>query len=77
MTGWSIGSSENGVPSTRGDDEDAAELYRRLEESILPVYHGDPLRWAELMRYTVALNASMFNTQRMVQEYVIQAYMDR
>jgi starch phosphorylase len=77
VTGWSIGSSENGVASTRGDDEDAAELYRRLEESILPVYHGDPLRWAELMRYTVALNASMFNTQRMVQEYVIQAYMDR
>ena len=77
VTGWSIGSSENGVSSTRGDDEDAAELYRKLEESILPLYHGDPLRWAELMRYTVAFNASMFNTQRMVQEYVIQAYMDR
>ncbi|MBI3781315.1 MAG: alpha-glucan family phosphorylase, partial [candidate division NC10 bacterium] len=77
VTGWSIGFEKNGASSTRGDDEDAAELYFKLEERILPLYHGDPLRWAELMRYTIALNASMFNTQRMVQEYVIQAYMDR
>ncbi len=77
VTGWAIGSQSNGASSTRGDDEDAEELYDKLEESILRLYHGHPLRWAELMRYTIALNASMFNTQRMVQEYVIQAYMDR
>ena len=77
VTGWSIGFEMNGASSPRGDDEDAAELYFKLEERILPLYHGDPLRWTELMRYTIALNASMFNTQRMVQEYVIQAYMDR
>ncbi len=77
VTGWAIGSQESGAPSARSDDEDAAELYFKLEESILPIYHYDPSRWAELMRYTIALNASMFNTQRMVQEYVIHAYMDR
>ncbi len=77
VTGWAIGSQHNGTPSTRGDDEDAQELYSELEEKILPLYHDDPMRWAEVMRYTIALNASMFNTQRMVQEYVIQAYMDR
>ena len=28
------------------------------------------------MRLTIALNASFYNTQRMLQEYVIHAYQD-
>jgi len=77
VTGWTIGSRDRGPSFERRDDEDAQDLYRKLEESILPLYYGDPLRWAELMRFTIALNASFFNTQRMVQEYVTHAYRDR
>jgi starch phosphorylase len=77
VTGWTIGSRDRGPSFERRDEEDAQDLYRKLEESILPLYYGDPLRWAELMRFTIALNASFFNTQRMVQEYVTHAYRDR
>jgi starch phosphorylase len=77
VTGWAIGSRDPGSSYERRDDEDAEDLYRKLEETILPLYYGDPLQWAELMRLTIALNASFFNTQRMVQEYVTQAYRDR
>jgi starch phosphorylase len=77
VTGWAIGSRDRGPSFERRDDKDAEDLYRKLEETILSLYYGDPLRWAELMRFTIALNASFFNTQRMVQQYVIHAYRDR
>ena len=77
VTGWAIGSRDSGTVFERRDDKDAEELYCKLKETILPLYYGDPLRWAELMRFTVALNASFFNTQRMIQEYVTHAYRDR
>ena len=32
-------------------------------------------KWLEVMRHAIALNASFFNTQRMVQEYVLNAYL--
>jgi glucan phosphorylase len=74
VTGWAIGTRDQGAVATRGDGEDAEDLYRALEESILPLYYDEPTRWRELMRFVIALNASFFNTQRMVQEYVIEAY---
>jgi starch phosphorylase len=77
VTGWGIGSRNNGTVFERQDDKDAEELYSKLEDAILPLYYGEPLRWAELMRFTIALNASFFNTHRMIQEYVTHAYRDR
>jgi glycogen phosphorylase len=77
VTGWAIGSRDNGTVFERRDDKDAEELYCKLEESILPLYYGDPQRWAEVMRFTIALNASFFNTDRMIHEYVTHAYQDR
>lgn len=32
-------------------------------------------KWLEVMRHAIALNASFFNTERMVQEYVLNAYL--
>jgi hypothetical protein len=40
VTGWGIGQRERG--GERSDAEDAADLYRALEETILPIYHGQP-----------------------------------
>ncbi|PWB77575.1 MAG: alpha-glucan family phosphorylase [Candidatus Methylomirabilota bacterium] len=77
VTGWAIGSRDNGTSFERRDDKDAEELYSTLEETILPLYYGDPVHWTELMRFTIALNASFFNTHRMLQEYVTHAYRDR
>ena len=35
------------------------------------------MRWAEIMRYTIALDASFFNAQRMLMEYLMYAHQDR
>ncbi len=77
LTGWAIGPSEAGPAedSERADTRDADDLYRKLENDIAPLYYHDRGRWVEIMRHAVALNASYFNTHRMVQQYVTNAYL--
>ena len=41
---------------------------------ILPLFYGLPFAYAEVMRSAIALNGSFFNTQRMVEQYVRNAY---
>ena len=70
VTGWSIGGME-----PEGDQsKDAGEIYLKLERVILPLYYGLPFAYAEVMRSAIALNGSFFNTQRMVEQYVRNAY---
>jgi hypothetical protein len=71
VTGWSIG----GVGSdAAAEAADTADLYAKLEV-ILPLYHRDRPRWISVMKGAIALNASYFNTHRMVQQYVANAYL--
>ena len=70
VTGWSIGSSE---PAEDPSLEIAA-LYDKLQREIVPMFYGRPNRYTEIMRYAIALNGSFFNTQRMVLQYVANAY---
>jgi starch phosphorylase len=71
VTGWSICGAPTGATST-GDAED---LLRKLEALILPTYYFRRDCWIDVMRHTIALNASYFNTHRMVQQYVTNAYL--
>jgi starch phosphorylase len=73
VTGWSIGGS---APSggVSDDTTDAEDLYAKLA-LVLQLFHGEPERWGAIMRMTIALNASFFNTHRMVQQYASSAYM--
>jgi glycogen phosphorylase len=75
VTGWGIGPRERSAEAS--DAKDAADLYRALEETILPIYHDQPERWAAIMRATIAFNASFFNSQRMLEEYVLLAYQEQ
>jgi starch phosphorylase len=71
-TGWVIeppGEGEGAV-----DDRDADHLYRILDNEVLHMYVGNQARWGEVMRDCIALAASYFNSQRMVEEYVTRAY---
>jgi starch phosphorylase len=70
VTGWSIG----GIDSEGDQSKDANEIYLKLERVILPLYYGLPFAYAEVMRSAIALNGSFFNTQRMVEQYVRNAY---
>jgi starch phosphorylase len=72
ITGWGISSDG------RSDDRsrDANALYDRLETLVVPLYYRDRQRFIDVMRHAVALNGSFFNTQRMVQQYVLKAYFE-
>lgn len=72
VTGWAIGPRER--HPHRSDEEDAHALYEVLRRSILPLFAGAPDQWAAVMRTTIAINGSFFNTQRMLMEYAIHAY---
>jgi starch phosphorylase len=69
-TGWDIGREE--IPES--PSEEAHDLYSKLELVILPVFYGRPDAFAEVMRLAIALNGSFFNTQRMVSQYLLNAF---
>lgn len=71
VTGWSIG--DDWQTESRPDEE-AASLYDKLEFLILPTFYTRPAAYAKIMRSAVALNGSFFNSQRMVSQYVENAY---
>jgi starch phosphorylase len=76
VTGWSIGDRVEACLEPRGgmDACHAEELYRKLEEKILPYFYRDRARFIEIMRHAIALNGGFFNTQRMVAQYLHNAY---
>jgi starch phosphorylase len=76
VTGWAIG-TDGRQPELRPDGQfDAASLYDKLEQFILPLFCDDRQHYGDIMRHAIALNGSFFNTQRMLQQYVLKAYFD-
>ncbi|HEC86337.1 MAG TPA: alpha-glucan family phosphorylase, partial [Thermoplasmatales archaeon] len=73
ITGWSIGSRIKGEKKS-DEERDKEDLYTKLEEKILPKFYNDRDNWIRTMRSCIAINASFFNTQRMVEQYVLNAY---
>jgi|SRR5579864_1531157 len=69
-TGWDIGREE--IPETPASE--IASLYDKLEKIIVPMFYGRKEAWSETMRLSIALNGSFFNTQRMLSQYVMDAY---
>lgn len=61
VTGWSIDS--------------AATLYDKLENTVLPLYYGEPAGWMRLMKGAITTNAAYFNSHRMMRRYVTEAYL--
>jgi starch phosphorylase len=77
VTGWSIGESRR-VASVGVATDNAAEaesLYSKLEGVILPLYYAERSRFLGIMQHAIAINGSFFNTQRMVQQYITDAYL--
>ena len=69
-TGWAIGYDEDMEDST----VEIASMYDKLERIVFPLYYGRPTAFGQIMRSVIALNGSFFNTQRMVAQYVANAY---
>jgi len=78
--GWAIqGNSETLAPSDH-DKADAEELYRLLEEKIVPLYYdrdinGIPHGWIQVIKETIRSNTPLFSTRRMAKEYTEQMYL--
>ncbi len=72
VTGWAIGYDNN----ISGDDSaaESVSLYDQLERKIIPMFYRAPEAYAEIMRFSIALNASFFNTHRMLSQYKANAY---
>jgi len=76
VTGWSIGDRIDAClePVSGMDGCHADALYRKLAEEVLPCFYHDHDRFVDIMRHTIALNGAFFHTQRMVEQYVHNAY---
>jgi len=72
VTGWSIG---DGWQTETNPGSDINSMYDKLEFLIIPMYYQRPNALANIMRSAIALNGSYFNTQRMVLQYLQNAYL--
>lgn len=65
-TGWAI---ENGET----EEAEANNLYTKLEKVIAPLW-ANPNAWAHLQQHCIGINGAFFNTQRMLSQYLTNAY---
>ena len=77
VTGWSIGEPRRVAAAGVATDNaaEAESLYSKLEGVILPLYYAERSRFLGIMQHAIAINGSFFNTQRMVQQYITDAYL--
>ena len=78
--GWAIGGRETNPDEAAQDWSDALDLYRLLEDDVIPRYYergadGIPLRWLEVMRRAMATSLWQFSTTRMLHEYTERLYL--
>jgi len=77
--GWTIGGGPIYDDPTLQDQLDAENLYRLLEEEIVPLFFqrdaaGVPVAWLERCREALATLPTVFSSDRMVLDYVAEAY---
>ncbi|HET7258454.1 MAG TPA: alpha-glucan family phosphorylase [Candidatus Acidoferrum sp.] len=78
VTGWSIGEPRRSMAPAESSADNAKEaesLYWKLENVILPMFYKEPQLYIQVMQHAIAINGSFFNTQRMVQQYITDAYL--
>jgi starch phosphorylase len=78
VTGWSIGEPRRSMDPTdiaTDNGKEAEALYWKLENIILPMFYKEPRLYIQIMQHAIAINGSFFNTQRMVQQYITDAYL--
>jgi len=72
ITGWAIGPAGE---VNLSDQQEADFLYQKLENVVIQAFYNNRQHWIDIMRSAIAINASFFNTHRMVQQYVLRAYL--
>ncbi|HEV3237670.1 MAG TPA: alpha-glucan family phosphorylase, partial [Gemmataceae bacterium] len=77
--GWAIGGGEEYADLTYQDDVESRAIYDLLEQEIVPLFYtrtsdGLPRGWVKMMKRSITTLAPVFNTNRMVQEYMDTCY---
>jgi len=78
--GFAIGGREQNADEGAQDWSDAQDLYRILEDEIVPRYYDRdkddlPQSWLDLMRRSMASTLWQFSTTRMLHDYVQRMYL--
>ena len=77
--GWALGDAKVHA-SPEQDVADAEQLYRLLEDEIVPAFfardaHGIPRAWIARIRASMSLLAPEFSSNRMMRDYVERCYL--
>jgi starch phosphorylase len=76
VTGWSIGPPPTETSTdVNHSDEDVQDLYKKLEEMIIPLYYNNRKEWTKVQKNAIGKNAYYFNTHVMMRRYVTEAYL--
>jgi starch phosphorylase len=76
VTGWAIGPQPNenvSVEECRRREID--DLYNKLENIIVPLFYSRRDEWIKMMKGSIGKIAHYFNSHRVVQRYVLEAYL--
>jgi glycogen phosphorylase len=78
--GWAIGGRETNPDDGAQDYSDSQDLYRLLEQIVVPLYYGRdaddvPAGWTAEMRRSIASTIWRFSTLRMLHEYTEREYL--
>ena len=78
--GWAIGAGEEYTDLNYQDEVESRALYELLERDITPMFYdrgsdGLPRAWIRRMKRSIATLVPMFNTNRMVGEYLKRCYL--
>lgn len=78
--GWAIGEDREYYNEWEQDEADSQSLYNLLEHAIIPLYYkrdgnGLPVEWIQRMKTSMRTILPVFNTHRMLQEYMEQMYL--
>ncbi|MGE0101970.1 MAG: alpha-glucan family phosphorylase [Blastocatellales bacterium] len=80
--GWAIAPNiPEGISDEDRDIADANELYRVLEEEVVPLYFdrdsdGVPRGWVKLIKEAIRTAAPIYSARRMVKEYTERMYIE-
>jgi len=69
VNGWAVGDDED-----QSDEEAAADLYRDIDDMVT-TYYASPKHWVQIMKNSIADVTPVFNTHRMVLEYLHKYYL--
>src|SRR5207244_2033793 len=77
--GWAIGAGEEYSDLTYQDDVESRAIYDLFEQEIVPLFYnrsrdGLPRGWLKMMKNSMSTTCPVFNTNRMLQEYIEKCY---